>query len=589
MPVAGSCPGNTVDGLAQGQHLRPVPGAFALKSDRIGHVGDGLQGQHVPQVLQQTHIAVVAPVSPVPVAVVPFHQSVLADMIGGQVLLDDRIGIPDGLQVAGVHVIVPDAVAAHGGQHLARQFHPVIAGDGREEDVVRTLPVAEFANSLADQGVQGRGIGVETFPQDGHDVSPPLSPLPVRAVEEGVAGIDIDRPQPLLPQAVVEEIRTVESAVRRGVIPGFPVFQGRHPDTMVHRQDDPLSAEPAQGFILLRTCLGDIFRAQAFFPHPGMVRLDDDPMPALSIFHRQHGRHLHVVRQQGDQGVGLGAGTGFEGDGLDSEVLPLRDGTGMQDAQRIVQGNRRDKALQRTRLPIPQVLPGIEGDAGLGQPVIGGGKIHGRPIGGMDPAHPGGIPECRRIKPHLRLSAAQVRESVLAEVPEQQGHLVVSLPEIRGQVHLIEIAVLRIGSAFQSAFKHHKPAVHPEPVLAVHRNPGRNRFRNRVQPDVLPESDPLVRCIRRTGAAQGPVDLDDDLFRRFPQGSRFLGNRCLPAAGCQRHQRGKNKGESTIHGTTGMQEGCTRRCRGPSDPLRHIPRQNCPRSQSPAGGNRLPS
>ena len=42
VPVAGSRPGDAVDGLAQGQHLRPVPGAFALKSDRIGHVGDGL-------------------------------------------------------------------------------------------------------------------------------------------------------------------------------------------------------------------------------------------------------------------------------------------------------------------------------------------------------------------------------------------------------------------------------------------------------------------------------------------------------------------------------------------------------------------
>ena len=163
---------------------------------------------------------------------------------------------------------------------------------------------------------------------------------------------------------------------------------------MVHRQDDPLSAEPAQGFILLRACL-----AQAFFPHPGMVRFDDDPMPALRVFHRQHGRHLHVVRQQGDQGVGLGTGAGFKGDGLDSEVLPLRNGTGMQDTQRIVQGDGRDEAVQRARLPVPQVLPGIEGDAGLRQPVIGCRKVHGRAIGGMDAAHPRGIPECGRIEP----------------------------------------------------------------------------------------------------------------------------------------------------------------------------------------------
>ena len=122
--------------------------------------------------------------------------------------------MPDGLQIAGVHVIVPDTVTAHGSQHLAGQFHPVIAWDGREKDVVRTLPVTEFADSLSDQGIQGRGIRVETLPQDGHDVAPPLAPLPVRAVEEGVAGIDIDGPQTLLPETVVKGIGAVESAVR---------------------------------------------------------------------------------------------------------------------------------------------------------------------------------------------------------------------------------------------------------------------------------------------------------------------------------------------------------------------------------------
>ncbi len=38
MPVAGSRPGDAVDGLAQGEHLRPVSGALRLISECIGHI-----------------------------------------------------------------------------------------------------------------------------------------------------------------------------------------------------------------------------------------------------------------------------------------------------------------------------------------------------------------------------------------------------------------------------------------------------------------------------------------------------------------------------------------------------------------------
>ena len=285
---------------------------------------------------------------------------------------------------------------------------------------------------------------------------------------------------------------------------------------MVHRQNNPAAAEPAQGFVLLLTGLGDIFRPKALLPYPGMIRLDDDPMSPFGIIDSQHGGHLHVVRQQGDQGIGIGAGAGFKGNRLDSEVLPLRDGTGVQDTQRILQGHGRDEALQRVRLPVAQVLPGIEGDAGLGQPEIGRRQVRGRPVGGMHAAHPRSIPEGRGIEPQLRLSAAQMRESVLAEVPEQQGHLVLPFPEIRGQVHFVKIAVLRIGAALEASFEDGEFSVHPEPVLAVHGDPGRDRCRNGVQPDILPESDPLVRGVRHTGTAQGTADFDGHLLRRLP-------------------------------------------------------------------------
>ena len=190
--VAAARPGNAVDSLPQRRHLPPDGRTFPFFAHQIGHVGEALQGQHIPQVLQQAQIPVVPPVSPVPVSLVPFHHAVGPQVIGGQVFLDNGKGVAHGFHVAGIHVIRPDAVAPHGRQHLTGQFNSVIAGDGREEDVVGSLPVHQLADALADQVIQGRRIGVETLSHNGHDVSPPLRAFAVRAIEEGVTGVYID-------------------------------------------------------------------------------------------------------------------------------------------------------------------------------------------------------------------------------------------------------------------------------------------------------------------------------------------------------------------------------------------------------------
>ena len=498
MPVARPRPGFPVDGFAQGEHLRPVGGTFGLVSQRIGHVGDGLKGQHIPHVLQEAKVAVVAPVSPVPVSLVPGHEPVGPPVISGQVALYGRIGIADGFKVSGVHVIGPDSVSAHGGQHLARQFHPVIAGNGRKEDIVRALPVAEFPDAFADQGIQRRRIRVETLSKNGHDISPPLGPFAVRTVEESVSGIYIDGPESLLPESVIKFVRATEPAVGRGVITGFPVSQARHAGSVLHRQDHPLSAEPSQGFIGLFAGLGNIFRPQAFHANLGVVGLNDNPVSAGRVFHRKDRSHLHVMGKESPHGVRIGTGLRFKGDFLDPEIFPLRYGTDVQPAQTVLQDRSRRKSIHGAGLPSFHILLRIEADIGFRQPEIGHRKVVGRTIRGMHTALPAVISDGRAVEPQLRSAAALVRKGILAQVPEQQRYAVFPLFEIRGQIQPVKIAVGRIGTAFEAAFKDNQLAVNPQPVLAVGGNPGFGHGRDGLQRNILPEGQPLVGSIRHS-------------------------------------------------------------------------------------------
>ena len=295
----------------------------------------------------------------------PRHKAVGAHVVGGQVALHRRIHLGDSLLVAGVHVVIPEAVSAHGRQHLAGQFHPVIAGNGREKDIVGTLPGCQFADALADKAVQGGGVGVETFAQNGHNVAPPLGPFAVRAVKESIACIHVDGTQAFLPEFVKERIRAGKVAIRRGVVAGFPVFQGRYPRPMLHRKDDLFAAEPSQGFVFLFARLGKVFGPEAFHPHLGVVGLYHNTMPAFGVFHRKERRHLHIVGQPGHQGIGLRSGMRCKGNFLHAEVFPLRDGARVQGAQRVFHRHGRGKALQRTSLPIQDIFPGIKGNAGF--------------------------------------------------------------------------------------------------------------------------------------------------------------------------------------------------------------------------------
>ena len=183
-----------------------------------------------------------------------------------------------------------------------------------------------------------RSVGVESLTGDGHDVSPPLRPLTLRAVEEIVTGIDIYRTQTLLPELIEERILALEMTFSHGVIPGLTVLHSCDFRPMFHSQDDPHAVEPAEGLIFLGSSFRDILCPEAFRPHTRMVSLDQDPVASGLVFHSKNRSHLHVVRELGDDSVSLRSGTGLESGLLDSEVFPKRNRTAVQLAQRAIKG-----------------------------------------------------------------------------------------------------------------------------------------------------------------------------------------------------------------------------------------------------------
>ena len=259
MAVARAGPADIVESLAHAvQTLFPACCVLSL-IQKPGHPDGAVQGDAVPGRLEQVHVTVVAPVAPVPACGAVFREAVGTDRVAVEVFPNGGVAVLDRLPVAGIHIIAPETVAADGGQGLHRQFlDPVAGGDGGVQAAVRLLPVAELPDALADQGVQGGGIGVETFVQDHYDVAPPLRALTFRTVEEGVAGVDVDCAQAFLPEAVVEGVAAGEMPFRPGVVAGFAVFQAGDGGAVLDGQEEIEAVEPTQGFIGLGAGAGDI-------------------------------------------------------------------------------------------------------------------------------------------------------------------------------------------------------------------------------------------------------------------------------------------------------------------------------------------
>ena len=155
MPVATAVPCHPVDSFYDtlaDPHARVRD--FVLTKEG-SHPCRSIHCNAVPGGLQQAHVAVVAPVAPVPFPAVEVGDAVLAHLVKGQIPFYRREGMFDGSLVAGVDVIGPEAIDSDGGKHLAWKLSAVVAGDWGIQDAAGLLPVAQLPYSLADEGMKG--------------------------------------------------------------------------------------------------------------------------------------------------------------------------------------------------------------------------------------------------------------------------------------------------------------------------------------------------------------------------------------------------------------------------------------------------
>ena len=140
---------------------------------------------------------------------------------------------------------------------------------------------------------------------------------------------------------------------------------------------------------------------------------------------------------------------------------------------------------------------GIVSDVGLRKSVVRlwfvGALVCCKPL-----AHPCAVTDksdLRCIEDHAGLAAAVVRETGFSEVPEEESDLVLSLLEVRCEIHDVIVCVVLVRTSFESAFEYGVLSVDPKPVLRIS---GDFRFRLPdicLQVEVFMELNPYISLV----------------------------------------------------------------------------------------------
>ena len=146
---------------------------------------------------------------------------------------------------------------------------------------------------------------------------------------------------------------------------------------MVDSQDYYLAIHPSEGLIFLISGFGYVLGADTLLAHMSMVSLNEDPSSRLVGINNEDWSHLHIVRQQGNDGVPLRSRMFFEGYIFDTKIFPHRNRTPEKRAESTLPHDRRRESLKISRHPIPYVLPGVKQYAGLRQTEIRHRAIRG--------------------------------------------------------------------------------------------------------------------------------------------------------------------------------------------------------------------
>ena len=236
------------------------PTCFCRLIHQTGHVGIAVQSDGIPQAEQKFHILVVAPVTPCPSTLAGNNQSVGGRLPDMDVFLHFGKHVFNQFLVARPHIVRPESIIAHTGQHLHGQFVLVIAGRHRGKDrTVRPLPVHQLTDAFARQPMCLLVQGIKSLAKFIHHVAPPLRPLPVGAIHVGVAHRDVECTLRLRPQAGQERIVTPEIACKIRFISCLAIFQFQHLTTFRNGIDDIMPIHPSTTFKLLNAFTRNIF------------------------------------------------------------------------------------------------------------------------------------------------------------------------------------------------------------------------------------------------------------------------------------------------------------------------------------------
>ena len=172
----------------------------------------------MPGSIDEAHITVLTPVAPVPSAMTLGCETTRLYLPHIQIAAHGGIHLAYGGRVGCVHIIVPEAVQTYAGQHLGRKLRVIIAGNGAMYDARIILEGTQLQDALAHKIMYARTICIEALAHQHRHITPPLCSLAVGTVEVGVAHVDIQSAQTLLPEAVEVGVIAMETAFGQSVI-----------------------------------------------------------------------------------------------------------------------------------------------------------------------------------------------------------------------------------------------------------------------------------------------------------------------------------------------------------------------------------
>ena len=210
--------------------------------------------------------------------------------------------VGNGLTVARTHVVGPETIMTHTGQHLHGQFILIVSSrNGCKDGAIGPLPPHQFMNTLASQQVSLFVEGIESFAQLIYHVAPPLGTLAIGTVHIGVAHGDVERTLRLVPQTGEHRVIAGETAGKGGVVTRLTVLHIEHFHTFRKFVLHIVTVHPALAFEHLfsfaRTILGKYVGGRTA---PVIVRTDTDAL-TCRCFQSDVGSNLCIVRQVSPQ------------------------------------------------------------------------------------------------------------------------------------------------------------------------------------------------------------------------------------------------------------------------------------------------